>query len=43
MSESSANGGKKPWFYTLRIHKKKSIFFAAVGLWGVNFAVKQFR
>jgi hypothetical protein len=40
---SSENGSKKPWFYTVRKHKKKCIFFTAVGLWGVNFAVKQFR
>ena len=40
---SSENSRKKPWFYTVRKHKKKCIFFSAVGLWGVNFAVKQFR
>ncbi|XP_028405581.1 acylglycerol kinase, mitochondrial-like [Dendronephthya gigantea] len=33
----------KPWFYTIRKHPKKCIFATAVGLWGVNFAVKQFR
>ena len=34
---------RKPFLFTLRKHKKKSIFFAAVGLYGANFAVKQFR
>ncbi|EDO41738.1 predicted protein [Nematostella vectensis] len=33
----------KPRFYTLRKHRKKSIFFAAVGAWLVKYGVDRFR
>ncbi|XP_031549898.1 acylglycerol kinase, mitochondrial-like [Actinia tenebrosa] len=34
---------EKPRFYTLRKHKKKSIVFAAFGLWLVKYGVNRFR
>ncbi|XP_046854525.1 acylglycerol kinase, mitochondrial-like [Xenia sp. Carnegie-2017] len=37
------DGHKKPWFFTAQKHKKKFIFFAVLGSWGLNYSVEQYR